>query len=501
MSRKKSLPAPLFGVVFIMLPSFAAAGFFDVVAEKYQRIEAKIERIKERFSSSEAAQVSDTESAYEYPPGWQTHFFAEPIFGGQVFVVEAGDKSKDTILLVHGLGQIGSQDWLDVIPALEDSYRIVAIDLPGFGNSSVPTGRYSPTNYANLLAWLVENHIDDSVAVVGHSMGGAVALRFAANYPALVKQLVLVDAAGILERTAFLKHSARVHADVSNDSKAVRKLGSHLLDLGGSVIELFTMAPDPSPLLASNDELWNRAFSKRPNTNAAMALIMEDFSDAIESLQLSTHIIWGELDTVAPLRTGVLLNGRLPNAKLKTMADAGHVPMKSHTAEFNALLVAALQGGWEHEVESDMMASAPLVDLSCYNAVGQTYSGHFRRVLLYRCIDVILENVTAERMVIKESVVEMTNMEVSSPDVGIIADESVIVATNVKISGQQSAVESIGARFDVAGVSFVGESQAVKVHKKSRFVVSVSDLHSAMYQGHVHGAFTIQSGSLDTFVE
>ena len=134
----------------------------------------------------------------------------EPIFQSEIFVLQTGQENTATILLIHGLGQVGSKDWLNVIPALEKNHHVLALDLPGFGHSATPPGRYSPTNYAKLIHWLTSNYAKGKVIVVGHSMGGAIALRYASNFPDDINRVVLVDAAGILQRTAFIKHTAKI---------------------------------------------------------------------------------------------------------------------------------------------------------------------------------------------------------------------------------------------------------------------------------------------------
>ena len=80
--------------------------------------------------------LSSAESAAPpvvFPPHWQISMLHESVFNSRVFVVEAGQRSRPTVMLVHGLGQAGLTDWLAVIPALEQQFHVIALDLPGFG--------------------------------------------------------------------------------------------------------------------------------------------------------------------------------------------------------------------------------------------------------------------------------------------------------------------------------------------------------------------------------
>jgi pimeloyl-ACP methyl ester carboxylesterase len=130
------------------------------------------------------------------PERWHAQYVSEPVFGSRMYIVEAGRPNAPVVLLVHGLGESGYQDWWETIHGIEARYRVITMDLPGFGRSTVPHGELSPPRYARLLHWLTEQLGLDEFHVVGHSMGAAVALYYAGEYPERVANVVLVDAAG-----------------------------------------------------------------------------------------------------------------------------------------------------------------------------------------------------------------------------------------------------------------------------------------------------------------
>ena len=500
-------------VLILLLVPQAQAGVLDQIKRAYEAIEEKVNASRNSeeagAASEEGTQAEPNQSGegtagggtgLRFAQHWQKDRVQEPVFGDELFILQAGLEHGQTVLLIHGLGQRGARDWVNVIPELENKYHVLAVDLPGFGNSANPPGRYSPTNYARLMNWVVSNYAKGKVFAVGHSMGAAVALRFASEYPGQVSKLVLVDTAGILQRTAFLKHAVRIQIPLQNSSQAARALGSDVVDLADSIVEMLTRIPDPAPILNQSEEAWNSTFADRPNVNAAMALIEENFSRAIKGLPHETTIIWGRNDPIAPLRTGIVLAGRLPNAKLEIIDEAGHVQMNSPPRLFNPLLAQALTAETELEkATAESSGREPVVQarkLVCKNEKGKIYSGHFTSIVIKKCAGIKLENVTAAKIYVEDSVIEMVNTHVVAKRVAIKAVESVIEATSSSFSGRVGML-SDGSRLDLAGGSVSGGKTAIKVKANSRFVMSVSDLSSPIYQDFVHGVFELKKASLE----
>src|SRR5690606_30019903 len=140
---------------------------------------------------SAAARAQSTPAALPEPTYWRLHFVEEPILGSKMRVLRVGDRNKPAMVLVHGLGQNGLRDWQSLIEHLRHDFYIIAPDLPGFGQSGNGSGRLSPENFARLLHWLVRDEGLRDIHLVGHSMGGAVALYYAAQYPQTLSKLTL----------------------------------------------------------------------------------------------------------------------------------------------------------------------------------------------------------------------------------------------------------------------------------------------------------------------
>ena len=137
----------------------------------------------------------------------------EKVFSGEVVVYRAGKRGAEPVLLVHGLSRQGAQDWAQAIPGLAANYEVFTLDLPGFGASGKGNHLYSPANYARVLDAVFGGRIKRPVNLVGHSMGGVVALAYAAAYPGRVKRLVLVDVAGVLHRSVYGEFLGRAMAE------------------------------------------------------------------------------------------------------------------------------------------------------------------------------------------------------------------------------------------------------------------------------------------------
>ncbi len=429
---------------------------------------------------------------------WKTTFINEPIFNSTIHVVESGNKNKQTILLVHGLNQEGHETWWEVIPALSQDYHVLALDLPGFGQSSKPKGRYSPTNYAKVINWLVKEYTNKPVIAVGHSMGGSAVLRFASDFPDQVKKLIVIDIAGILEQTAFIKRSANLPLEPNKSPNALKRITAQLKDFSSSLVENLTVLPNISKKMEKSDVAWNAAFAGNPNLNAATALSNENFAEAIRTLPHETVLIWGELDKVTPLSTGIMLSERLPNASLMTIKEGSHSPMRSHLKEFNDTLLRAITLTPTPEKKEQTDDPDSQGDLICNRENGQIYSGRYDNIIINNCTGIILNEVSAKTITLRDSLVEMINTQVKTDakEPALTTYESVLIATSSTFKGDVG-IFSDGSRVDLAGVSVYGNESAINIGVRSRFIFSVSDISSKKFTGDAHGVYRYRNTNLD----
>jgi len=428
---------------------------------------------------SHSSPVADDAARYGLPAHWQVYWLDEPVFKTRIFLAVAGKPGAPVLLLVHGLGQNGLRDWIGILPALEEQYRVLLIDLPGFGKSPPPKAKLSPTRYAELLHFVKPYFSAEPVAVVGHSMGGAVALRYAHSYPEDVSQIVLLDVAGVLQRTAFIKHSAvdRMPADQQVIPGALLNNVIGLQELGNEIIENLVKLPDPTAWLGDNDFAWGAAFGNYPNVNAALGLINEDFSSAIYEQQKPVSILWGTADLVAPLRTGRVLAENLENGRLDVIPGAGHVPMESNPQEVSAWMLHSLQTVPEPKPSRPAEISEAQTDYQCHGQFGGMVSGDYSQIVIENCNGLILDTVTARNIIIRNSAIEIEATDILESGVALEIDHSTVVMTAGTVHG---LIEVNGSRLDFAGVELLQDVPFI-VGDESRLVISVSRAGSQRY--------------------
>lgn len=414
----------------------------------------------------------------------------EPEFGGSLYLLETGKEHHDSVVLVHGLGNAGTQDWKNVIPVLAKHFHVIAPDLPGFAASGKGNHLYSPTRYARLLKWIIDRccsgRYRGGVMMVGHSMGGAIALRYAATYPGTLEKLVLVDAAGILHRSAFAVASLK---NMPDHSDLLAMFGSNPEEaetLLGDLIVASESFPAPVDTILNSSYLRGFVLRKNPSVIASLALLQEDFGPAIDRVEIPTAIIWGEDDRVAPPRTGRLLSMRLSHASLDLLAGVGHVPMNEARKRFNSLLLARLTKPLP--LKSGKTVKPGTKSVVCNSRNEMHLTGAYRDITINNCKDVVMENVAAESIRIENSEVSIYGATLKSEGKGMVVKNSTLMATALDIEAE-TAIDAYDSKLDLAGADIRCEKFAVGFAggDKSTVLFSISKIGGE----YVHSAFRI----------
>ncbi|MFH7319079.1 alpha/beta fold hydrolase [Desulfurivibrio sp. D14AmB] len=421
-----------------------------------------------------------------HPPPVREHLVDEPIFGGQAFLLEAGRGNSPTLLLVHGLGDQASSTWAGLIEELAVDYHVLAVDLPGFGRSDKLNRLYSPKEYAAYLRWLVDRFSTEPVVLVGHSLGGGVALRFAADYPRQVQRLVLIDVAGILHRKIITRDMLDPNLRGRLPQLPTRPLERIDEWVGNLITSLPQLPMDVEQILAS-ETLRARVLAGDPGRIAGLALVQEDFSRTLRTVQAPTFIIWGGEDQVTPLRTGLLLEVLLPQASLLVIPGAGHVPMVQQPKLFRAALNKAL-------VESPPPRVPPLEPTGrigiCQNEQGLTFSGRYDRLEIVDCSEIRLVDLHANGVTIRGSRVTIEQGVIRGEGTVLRIVDSVVVASGLRVEGD-TALAVTASRLDLAGVELIGRETAVQADETSSLLFSVSQLTSSRGRKLIHGNFVV----------
>lgn len=410
----------------------------------------------------------------------------EPIFEGKVCTVQANRSAKIGVILIHGLNG-STEDWRQTIPALAANFHVVAFDLPGFGKSDKGSQNYSPTRYARLAHFLADRYFQNKpYHAVGHSMGGAIALRFAAQRPLRLQRLVLIDAAGILHPMVLSKFQA---GSLIEKTSGVQQTRGFVERLSGKILEQAERLPISPTDIADIQLGRDLLLSGGPEKIAALTLAGENFSHAIPSVTIPTLILWGDDDMVVPLRTGMVLAARMPHARLEIISGSGHEPMLEQTVQLNTLIKKHLlasddalaeyyrQDDPKPEFDSERVGS-------CSGESGRKFSGDYRSIELRDCSNITILNARVGQLNAKNSRLSLIDTDITGKDTGLFADNSDITITNGDISGT-IAINALNSRFDLAGVHLKGTQTAIK-GVNSKFIFSVCRIGSPQTSGTLH---------------
>lgn len=461
----------------------------DKVHAWSEAVEAQLEPTTEReIVRAPAWSPEDPLVSFANARQWQVSLLVEPVFNSELLLMDSAETDKPALLLVHGLGANAAQDWLPILPQLAKHFRVLAIDLPGFGRSALPAGDYSPANYAALLHWLVQDK-DIKPHLLGHSMGGAIAFYAAAHRPELFASLSIIDAAGILERTAFVKSLAIGPIPLDQLPDQIKAKSYSAIDFAGALIERVSLLGDPSAVF-SQDQLRELALGKSPTAKAALALAQTDFSALPHVLPLPFYILWGEADKVAPLRTGLMLRALYPESELSVIPAAAHVPMATHADTVADWIQGTL---WDTAYDDPFRWSPvePVGDAQSLVLNGcpdAPLSGIFTQVSVNRCEYFEIQNAIINQLVLKDSLVNMENVLLQGQGVVLDASESVLIGTGIRVNTERP-MQVAGSRIDWAGAYIQSKAESFQVTRKSLFVFSLSKAEGPAGLSHLHGSF------------
>jgi pimeloyl-ACP methyl ester carboxylesterase len=250
----------------------------------------------------------------------------------------------EPVVLVHGLGGQW-QNWLENIPRLAQERRVLALDLPGFGLTPEPAdGEISISGYGRCVDSFCEHLGLGRVAVVGNSMGGFVSAEVAIQFPERVSRLALVSAAGISSADALqapiLTIGRLASAIATNTAARYRMLASRPITRHAS---LALVARHPRLL---KPDLAYEGFFKgagKPGFDDALRACLDyDFRDRLPDVRVPTLIVWGEKDSIIPVKDAQEFERLIPDSRKVVLKDTGHVAMAERPSAFNDLMMEFL---------------------------------------------------------------------------------------------------------------------------------------------------------------
>ncbi len=213
------------------------------------------------------------------------------------------------LIMLHGWGQDVSTFWQNA-KGLEDKFTIFLIDLPGFGRSDLPKKTFTVTDYAEIVKKFIEKMALKKVNLLGHSLGGRIAIKLAMKNPKLLDKLILEDSAGIRPKKGFITSVSYVF------SKFFNLFFPNIFNLKEKIKYGFYSS-------IGSDYLTTGKLKETFKN-----IIGEDLTHQLPKVQTDTLLLWGENDQTeeASLENGKKMYHLIPNSRIEIFEGVGHFP-------------------------------------------------------------------------------------------------------------------------------------------------------------------------------
>jgi len=263
------------------------------------------------------------------------------VHGRTVNFVEAG--SGPVLLLVHGMAGTCA-NWESVIEPLARERTVIAPDFPGHGASAPGGGDYSLGALASGLRDLLLALGHDRATLVGHSLGGGVAMQFTYQFPEMVERLVLVSSGGLgPDVSPVLRAAALPGAELFISATA--GIGSRLGSAVGRGLSLIGMRPNADLAEVARGYATLSDPERRKAFLATLRSVVGTEGQRIAALDrlylaetLPLLIVWGENDPIIPVDHAREAHEQLPGSRLEVFEGTGHLPQLERPGRFVAVL-------------------------------------------------------------------------------------------------------------------------------------------------------------------
>jgi pimeloyl-ACP methyl ester carboxylesterase len=232
-------------------------------------------------------------------------------------------------LVLHGWG--GSSDsWFEVEEILaKKNYRVIALDLPGFGKSAPPTQPWSVQNYSDFIFEFVQRLNLESFFLLGHSFGGRIAIKFSGQHPEKLKSLIFCDAAGIKFEPGIKTKTILAAAKIGNTIFSSR-LFSIMKEWARNIFYF---------LLRNKDYVKANGVMRETIKKA----LNEDLLPDLPKIKVKTLIVWGKEDKLLPVQCAYVFKEKIAGSQLEIMPKVGHSPHLEAPEKLAQIIVSFLK--------------------------------------------------------------------------------------------------------------------------------------------------------------
>ena len=231
----------------------------------------------------------------------------------------------DLIVLLHGWGS-NIKLFANLIDLLSKKYKVVAMDMPGFGESAEPPSAWCVDDYVDFVIDFLKDYNTDKVMLLGHSFGGRVIIKMNSrkNLPFKITKVILVDSAGILPPKSN-KKSFRTY--YYKAGKAV---------LSTAIVQ--KLAPDALENFRKKMGSADYAAASPLMRQVLVKVVNEDLEPLLPNIKCPTLLVWGVNDTATPLSDGEKMEKLIPDAGLVKLENAGHYSFLEQQFTFNRVM-------------------------------------------------------------------------------------------------------------------------------------------------------------------
>lgn len=263
------------------------------------------------------------------------------VHGHEVSYVAAG--SGPLLVLIHGMAGT-AENWSSVIEPLALRHTVIAPDFPGHGLSGPGGGDYSLGSLASGLRDLLLTLGHERATLVGHSLGGGVAMQFTYQFPELVERLILVSSGGLgPDVSPVLRAAALPGADLFIHATA--GIGSQVGSLVGRGLGLVGMRPSADVAEVARGYASLADGGRREAFLSTLRAVVGTDGQRIAALdrlylaeELPLLIVWGERDPIIPVAHGREAHEQMPGSRLEVFAGVGHLPQIEDPGHFVAVV-------------------------------------------------------------------------------------------------------------------------------------------------------------------
>jgi abhydrolase domain-containing protein 6 len=236
--------------------------------------------------------------------------------------------SEHTIVLVHGLGTSAST-WVRILPSLDRRWNIIALDLPGYGLSSINDGQpFAPLRelYGTVGEFLATK-VPGSCVLLGHSLGGWIAAHVALQHPERIRHLILSDNAGVFTDETLEQGKAFLVDSLEDVTRLLKTLWFrypwYFIPFSGAVL---------------NDLRQHRV------SEFVQSIKQDDFlNDDLHRLTMPVSIIWGREDRLISMKSVEIMRQEIPHHRVFVIDRCGHVPQLERPAEYGTIVQEILR--------------------------------------------------------------------------------------------------------------------------------------------------------------